>query len=165
MTAVTAAAIAPLPPLSVLEQVPGALIAGLQQGVNDAIQDLHDPDNYQLIAPQTMTSFLGPLLRTAEAEFFWPGATSDDIVDNLIGDSGVLTGLLNDVKNGLTEMSFTHTGIPLIDVVSTVLFTLPQVGTTIFEDQLAAGNLLDAIGIPIALDLGVAPLLLIGALL
>jgi hypothetical protein len=74
--------------------------------------------------------------------------------------------LLNDVKNGLTELSFTHKGTPPIDVASTVLITLPEIDIHIFEDLLAAGSkLLDAIGEPIAFDVGVAPLLLIGVLI
>ena len=155
-----------LPPLSVLEQVPQALATGLQQGINNAIQDVLNAGNYQLVSPETMTDFPGPLLRSAEAEFLWPGASPADIINNLIGSSGLLTGLLNDVQNGLTELSFTHTGIPPIDVASTILITLPEIDIHIFEDLLAAGsNLLDAIGEPIAFDVGVAPLLLIGALI
>jgi hypothetical protein len=153
-----------LPPLSVLEQVPQALNEGLAQGLNDAFDDLQNPDNYQFVSPDTLSAFLGPLLETAQAEFL-SGSSFTDIVDNLFGSSGVFTGFLNSIETGLTELSFTHTGVPLIDVASTVLHTLPEVNMEIFEDQLAAGNLLEAIGDPIAFDLGVAPLLVIGAVI
>ncbi|HET9876605.1 MAG TPA: PE-PPE domain-containing protein, partial [Mycobacterium sp.] len=154
-----------LPPLGVLAQVPGALAKGLWQGVNDAVRDLLHPDNYQLISPETMTAFLGPLLRSAQAEFLWPGASLTDIIKNLIGSSGVVTGFLDNIKSGLTELSFTHTGIPFIDVASAFLNTLPKIDAHIFLDQLFSLHPLDAIGDPVAFDVGVAPLLLIGLVL
>ena len=61
-------------------------------------------------------------------------------------------------------MSLTHTGIPALDMASTVLFTLPQIADNIFETEMAAGDPLDAIGDPLAVYVGLAPLILIGAI-
>lgn len=63
----------------------------------------------------------------------------------------------------LTENFPPHTGVPPLDMLSAVLFTLPQYNYDIFMSELADGNLLDAIGIPLAADLGLLPLMLIGA--
>jgi hypothetical protein len=156
-----------LPPLSVLEQAPQALGDGLVQGVRDALADLQNPDNYQVIAPETMDSFLGPLLRSGQAEFWWPGASMADVVDNIVGSDGLIGGVLTNITSGLGELSLSplHTGIPAIDVAATFLSTIPEVNAQIFADQLADGNLLEAIGDPIAFDVGVTPLLLVMALI
>lgn len=58
-----------------------------------------------------------------------------------------------------------HTGIPPLDVASALLFTLPEVNFNIFMSELADGDLLDAIGLPIAVSLGIVPLALLGAVL
>lgn len=49
-------------------------------------------------------------------------------------------------------------------MLSAVLFTLPEYNYEIFAAELADGNLLDAIGIPLAADLGLLPLIIVGAL-
>ncbi|WP_428340735.1 PE-PPE domain-containing protein [Mycobacterium sp.] len=147
-----------LPPQSVLDQVPQALMNGLQQGLQDAYRDLTTSSNYQLVSPET-TAAVGPLLGTITA-----GGDLNDPSDlpNLI--SAELNGIENWFTQGVTELSSTHTGIPLIDMASTVLFTLPQIAENIFETEMAAGDPLDAIGDPIALTVGIAPLVLIGAI-
>lgn len=58
-----------------------------------------------------------------------------------------------------------HTGIPFLDVGTALLFTLPQVNYDIFASELADGDLLNAIGLPLAVDLGILPLALLGALI
>jgi hypothetical protein len=56
-------------------------------------------------------------------------------------------------------------GYPPLDMLSAVLFNLPQYNYDIFTAELADGNLLDAIGVPLAADIGLLPLVLLGALL
>jgi hypothetical protein len=147
-----------LPPQSVLDQVPQALANGLQQGLQDAFKDLTDPSNYQLYPPETMSAF-GPLLGTIIA-----GGDLNDPSDVPHLLSAELTGIENWFTQGVAELSLTHTGIPLLDMASTVLFTLPQIADNIFETEMAAGDPVDAIGEPLAVYVGLAPLILLGAI-
>ncbi|MGB3474764.1 MAG: PE-PPE domain-containing protein [Mycobacterium sp.] len=150
-----------LPPQSVLDQVPDALLNGLQQGVQDAFNTLMDPTNYQLISPQTMDYVLGPIINSAIAAFNLDGSP-DDISNYL---STFLAGAANWFTQGFGELSFTHTGLPAVDMASALLFTLPPLAVELFNTEMAAGNPLDAIGEPLAALVGLAPLMLIGALL
>jgi hypothetical protein len=147
-----------LPPQSVLDQVPQALANGLQQGLQDAFKDLTNPSNYQLYPPETMNAF-GPLLGTIIA-----GGDLNDPSDVPHLLSAELTGIENWFTQGVAELSLTHTGIPLLDMASTVLFTLPQIADNIFETEMAAGDPVDAIGEPLAVYVGLAPLILLGAI-
>ncbi|ULP46789.1 PE-PPE domain-containing protein [Mycolicibacter virginiensis] len=150
-----------LPDQSVLDQVPEALWNGVLQGFTDAYRDLSDPANYQLISPQTMSDVLGPLLNSATAAFNLDGSW-EDITSYL---STFLSGAANWYAEGLQELSLTHTGLPPIDMGSTLFFTLPQVAWNLFETQLAAGDPLAAIGEPLAALIGLAPLMLVGAVI
>ncbi len=58
-----------------------------------------------------------------------------------------------------------HTGSPSLDVATALLFNLPEIDYHVFTSELADGNLLDAIGVPIAADLGILPLAVVGAAL
>jgi hypothetical protein len=58
-----------------------------------------------------------------------------------------------------------HTGFPPLDVATALFITLPEIDYNVFTTELAAGNPVDAIGIPLAADLGILPLALIGAAL
>ncbi|MBS9535874.1 PE-PPE domain-containing protein [Mycobacterium sp. M1] len=149
-----------LPPQSVLDQVPEALVKGLQQGVQDMFKDLANPSNYQLISPQTMHEFLGPIVNAATAAFDLDKSPSE--MSSWF--NSFLTSTIDNYKTGLTELSFTHTGIPPIDVASTLLFTLPKVAEEMFQTQMAAGNPVDAVGDPLAAVVGLLPILAIGAL-
>ncbi len=150
-----------LPPQSVLDQVPDALLNGIQQGVQDAFNTLMNPTNYQLISPQTMDYVLGPIINSAIAAFNLDGSP-DDISNYL---STFLAGAANWFTQGFQELSFTHTGLPAVDMASALLFTLPPLAVELFNTEMAAGNPLDAIGEPLAALVGLAPLMLIGALL
>jgi hypothetical protein len=46
-----------------------------------------------------------------------------------------------------------------------LLVTLPEIDYNVFTSDVASGDYLDAIGVPIAADLGILPLALIGAAL
>ncbi|MEO8814700.1 MAG: hypothetical protein ABI307_11925, partial [Mycobacterium sp.] len=139
--------------------VPQALMNGLQQGVQDAFKDLINPSNYQLISPQTMTDFLGPLLGSVTAV---AGLNDPTDFSNFL--SNELTGIQNWFVQGFQELSLTHTGLPLIDMGSTLLFTLPQIASNLFQSEIAAGNPLDAVGDPLAALVGLAPLMAVGAI-
>jgi hypothetical protein len=135
-----------LPDSSVLEQVPQALINGFEQGVSAAFNDLIDPSNYVY----TLPSWAEELVTFAEA---LPGTEFS---------------VLSPVPTTLQDLFDTfppHTGIPLLDVATALFVTLPEIDANVFTAELADNNLVDAIGIPIAADLGILPLALLGAAL
>jgi len=136
-----------LPSSSVLEQVPQALANGLQQGITDAIKDLTDPSNYVYSLP-SWADELGTAL------------------ENII--PGTQLSVLSIVPTTFQDLFDTfppHTGFPPLDVAEGLFITLPEIDYNVFTTELAAGNPVDAIGIPLAADLGILPLALIGAVL
>ncbi|RRR44711.1 PE-PPE domain-containing protein [Mycolicibacter terrae] len=134
-----------LPDASVLQQVPQALAEGLVKGVTDALKDLADPNNYVYSLP----SWAEQLVKSAEM---------------LPGSQFSVLSMVPTTSEDLFGTFPPHTGIPPLDMLSAVLFTLPQLDYQIFTSELADGNLLDAIGTPIAADLGLLPLIVVGAL-
>ncbi|MFZ0716577.1 PE-PPE domain-containing protein [Mycobacterium sp.] len=136
-----------LPDSSVLEQVPQALVNGLQQGITDAVKDLTDPNNYVYSLPSWADQ-----LATA--------------LENVV--PGTQLSVLSIVPTTLQDLFDTfppHTGFPPFDVAEALFITLPEIDYNVFTTELAAGNPVDAIGIPLAADLGILPLALIGAAL
>jgi PE-PPE domain len=135
-----------LPDSSVLEQVPQALFNGLEQGISNAYNDLIDPSNYVY----TLPSWADELVKFAEA---LPGT-----------DLSVFSPVPTTLQD-LFDTFPPHTGVPLLDVATALFVTLPEIDATEFTAELADNNLVDAIGIPIAADLGILPLALLGAAL
>ncbi|WP_046301873.1 PE-PPE domain-containing protein [Mycobacterium sp. UM_Kg27] len=134
-----------LPDLSVLQQVPQALFDGVQKGITDAFNTLLDPANYVYSLPDWAEQLLNTALAVQG------------------GDSSLLT-FVPTTWQDLFETFPPHTGFPPLDVLSALLITLPQYNYDVFMSELADGNLLDAIGIPLAADIGLLPLAVIGAL-
>ena len=135
-----------LPDASVLAQVPQALLDGLGKGISDAVRDLTDPANYLPAALPWLDEMLGlgMLLPGSEFSAFSPVPTTPD---DLFGTFPA------------------HTGVPPLDVASALLFTLPDLGLRVFSSELADGNVVDALGIPLAAAIGILPMALIGALI
>ncbi|MGA8548285.1 MAG: PE-PPE domain-containing protein [Mycobacterium sp.] len=136
-----------LPDSSVLEQVPQALANGLHQGITDALKDLADPNNYVY----TLPSWADQLGATLEAVL--PGTQ--------LSVFSIVPTTFQDLFDTLPP----HTGFPPFDVAEALLITLPELDYNVFTTELAANNPVDAIGIPIAADIGILPLALIGAAL
>ncbi|KAA8969148.1 PE-PPE domain-containing protein [Mycobacterium sp.] len=140
-----------------------ALGDGLLQGVTDAAKDLQNPDTYRptpiidnpVLSELVKAAFtmgivdtphptLGQLL---QAEF--GGPASQDITTGshttLLSLAGELSGALSSVYSGL---------LPLADTVNVLFTAMPAYDVSLFIDQLEAGNLLGAVGDPIAADVG-----------
>ncbi len=161
-----------LPPLSVLQQVPEALATGLQQGITAAIVDLQNPATYQVSEQAILdqpflqllidSGFGAGLLDTTHptlAQVF-QGLSSQLVPSSVPDNTGLppLTGIVNDltaaVAAGQTAM------LPIQKIIDTLLTTLPAYDLDLFTDQLQAGNLLDAIGDPIAANTGLTQIAL-----
>lgn len=136
-----------LPSSSVLEQVPQALANGLQQGITDAIKDLTDPNNYVYSLPS------------------WADQLGTTLEDILPGTELSVLSIVPTTFQDLFDTFPPHTGFPPLDVATALFITLPEIDYNVFTTELAAGNPVDAIGIPLAADLGILPLALIGAAL
>ncbi|MGB6205571.1 PE-PPE domain-containing protein [Mycobacterium sp.] len=136
-----------LPDSSVLEQVPQALANGLQQGITDALKDLTDPNNYVYSLPA------------------WADQLGTTLEDILPGTQLSVLSIVPTTFQDLFDTFPPHTGFPPFDVAEALLITLPQLDYNVFTTELAANNPIDAIGIPIAADLGILPLALLGAAL
>jgi hypothetical protein len=122
-----------LPPDSVLAQVPEALANGLPQGITAAVADLENPSNYTNFEPLWLQEILASVPAGTNPATTFAGPNFDVFPP--------------------------HTGIPPIDVTEAVLLNLPAADLHIFSSEIADGNLLDAIGVPIAADLGISPLI------
>ena len=136
-----------LPSSSVLEQVPQALANGLQQGITDAIKDLTDPNNYVYSLPS------------------WADQLGTTLENILPGTELSVLSIVPTTFQDLFDTFPPHTGFPPLDVATALFITLPEIDYNVFTTELAAGNPVDAIGIPLAADLGILPLALIGAAL
>lgn len=124
-------------------ELPQALVNGWQQGVSAFFDDILHPSDPSPAFLDQLGRFADTLAGTQFAEFFSTPTTWQD----------------------LFETFPPHTGLPPLDVASALLFTLPELNFNIFMSELADGNLLDAIGLPIAVSLGIVPLALLGAVL
>jgi PE-PPE domain len=136
-----------LPSLSVLEQVPQALANGLQQGITDAINDLTNPSNYVYSLPS------------------WADQLVTSLEDILPGTQLSVLSIVPTTFQDLFDTFPPHTGFPPLDVAEALLINLPEIDYNVFTTDLAAGDPVDAIGVPIAADLGILPLALLGAAL
>jgi hypothetical protein len=132
-----------LPDPSVFEHVPQALADGLKQGVSDYLDDLIHPSN---ASPGFAEQFQNEL-------------------DILPGSKFSVLSPVPTTPEDLFDTDPAHTGFPPLDVASALLITLPQLDYQVFMSELADGDVVDAIGIPAAADLGILPLALVGAIL
>lgn len=110
-----------------------ALIDGAQQGVRDAIQDLSSPSLTDL-SDTDSPNFLSVL-----------DATTDS-------SPATITGIVNAFSGALAQAYATL--LPTADIVNFLITTLPAYNVSLFAQELAAGDLIDAFGLPIAADVG-----------
>jgi hypothetical protein len=140
------------PSLADLEKVPAALVAGTQQGITDfvgavdteatafsssAAAFLSDPS----AAVSSMVSDLTSALSSASA--------SMDAL-SLTGIADAFTNVVNALTGAVSSAYATL--LPTADVITAVLVTLPTYDLNLVAEGLQSGNLLEAIGQPIASD-------------
>jgi len=141
------------PSLNDIEQLPGLLVSGAEQGIENFIGDFTGS------GPNPVTLSLGSLLDPSS------GTAS---VTSALGDlSTGVSALASDPASSLTDLVNTLSGVastvyglllPTADTANALLTSLPAYDVSLFVDNLAAGNLLDAVGLPIAADMGVGTL-------
>jgi len=140
-----------------------ALGDGLMQGVTDAVKDLQNPETFR-ITPLIANPVLSELVKAAftmgivdtphptlaqllQGEF--GGSASPDLTTS---SHTTLLSVANDLSSALS--SAYSSLLPFADTVNVLLTAMPAYDVSLFIDQLEAGNLLGAVGDPIAADVG-----------
>jgi hypothetical protein len=123
-----------------------ALVTGAQQGVQAFVADLGSLS----LSDSSASNLLTSLLTTLEAA---GGA----------GGSGVATSgadSLTEIVNILSSVASTDLGVllPTADIGLAAITSVPAYDASLFVSGLEAGNILAALGDPIAADLGLIPM-------
>jgi PE-PPE domain len=137
-----------------------ALANGAVQGVTNALNDLKTPTLFD-------TSSLSGFLAGFHTIGFTP-SNSPSLLQlvagfTAFGNGGVPVSSTGDVVNTLTSVISNDLAVakPLADTALAIGASLPAYDAELFTSQLQAGNLLNAVGLPIAADLGLVPFALI----
>ena len=137
------------PDLSEIEKMPGLLLSGAEQGIQDFIGD------FTGTGPNPVDLSLDSLTSTTET-------TSGTTTDALAGLEAELASLAANPTGALTDFVDTlsadlqtaySTLLPTADIVNDLLTSVPAYDASLFLDNLS--NPLEAIGLPIAADLGI----------
>lgn len=134
-----------------------ALLNGIPEGIIAAGRDLLDPQNYDIFASIAANPVTGPLLRSAYAVGDLttnPAVFLDD--PNLQTFSEVLSTL--DLGSSGAAPDGYEQLLPLADVLTALSVTLPAYDLAVFLDGLEAGNLIEAIGLPVAANMALIPI-------
>jgi PE-PPE domain len=142
-----------------------ALFQGAGQGIHAAIADLENPDNYQippLLDNPTLAALVDAAYTSGLIDTLQP--TSQELTQVLLGGTFPLSDatLLSppaDIINDLTAtLSADYAALlPIADTVNALTTSLPAFDASVFVDQLEAGNLIGALGDPIAADVALIP--------
>jgi hypothetical protein len=147
------------------QDVATALVNGVPQGVQAAIADLENPDNYQIpslldnptLVPLVDAAYTSGLIDTLQP-------TSQELTQALLGGSFPLSDatLLSPPADIINDLGATLSAdyaalLPIADTVNALTTSLPSFDVSVFLDQLEAGNLIGAIGDPIAADVALVP--------
>ncbi|MEB3021848.1 PE-PPE domain-containing protein [[Mycobacterium] crassicus] len=140
-------------------EVLDALLKAIPEGIVAVGNDLLDPRNYDVFASIADNPATGPLLRAAYAV----GDLTTNPAAFLDNPSlATFTQVLNALdlgSSGAPSEGYAQL-LPLADMFTALTVTLPAYNLTVFLDQLESGNLIEAIGLPIAADMALIPIAL-----
>ena len=156
------------PSLSDMEKVPGLLASGTQQGITDFIQDVSaEFTSAESLIPSfsstgSLTTSLSSLTIPSSGPSSGPSAIMLPSPADLVSALSPVS-VAGDVSNAVNALSLAasdsySTLLPTADVANALLTSLPAYDLTLFAAGLQTGNLLDAIGQPIATDTYLIPL-------
>ncbi len=134
------------PDPSEIEKMPGLLLSGAEQGIQDFIGD------FTGTGPNPVDLSLSSLTRCVVGNDEVQCLISRPNWQSLVSDPA---GTLTDVATMLTSDLQTaySTLLPTADILNELLTSLPAYDASLFLDNLS--NPVDAIGLPIAADLGI----------
>jgi hypothetical protein len=154
------------PPLSDVEKVPHLLALGTQQGITDFAHDVSAEISSagSLIPSFSSTGSLIPSLSSLTSPSSGPSGISPMLPSpaNLLSAVSPVS-VADDLYNAINALSRAgsdaySTVLPTADVANALLTSLPAYDLTLFAAGLQSGNLLEAIGQPIATDTYLVPL-------
>jgi PE-PPE domain-containing protein len=140
-----------------------ALVQGIPEGISKAIEDIQsgqwtDHSSLQGLLDAAHTFGLTPSHTPTLSELLGAGATyfNGDVPTTPITADSSLT----DIVNVLTHLVSTDASalLPAFDTLLALGVSLPNYDISLFEQGLESGNLLAAIGDPLAADIGILPL-------
>ncbi len=113
------------------------LLSGAEQGWNAFLTDLTDPASTAVTSATTSSVSLQDILSTLATDFSSPAAASAS---------------LTDIVNALSSVASTAYGtlLPTEDILNALSTSVPAYDATLFTDNLATGDLVDAFGLPLA---------------
>ena len=133
------------PDLSEIEKMPGLLLSGAEQGIQDFIGDFTgtgpNPVDLSLDSLTSTTGTTTDALAGLEAE----------LASLAANPTGALTDFVDTLSTDLQAAYSTL--LPTADIVNDLLTSLPAYDASLFLDNLS--NPLEAIGLPIAANLGI----------
>jgi PE-PPE domain len=148
-----------------VHDIASALVKGAGEGIQAAVADLKDPDNYHvtpLLENPTLAALVDAAYTSGLVDTLQP--TSQELTQALLGGAFPLSDvtlssppidIINDLISTLSADYSTL--LPLAETVSALTTSLPEFDATEFLDQLHAGHLLAAVGDPIAADVALVP--------
>jgi hypothetical protein len=128
-----------------------AVLSTLETDTEQGFQNLmSDTDPY---TSTTMESVLG--------QGFLSGQSFSDLMSALEADAANPAASFTDFVNAISSATSAaySTLLPLTDIVNSLVTSLPAYDLSLFTENLSNGDLLDAIGLPIAADTGMGTLL------
>ena len=143
-------------------QVLTALVQGVPEGITKALADIQagqwtDYSSLQTVLDAAHTFNLTPSDTPTLSELLGAGATyfHGDVPITPIDYSSP-----TDIVNGLTNVVSTDasTVLPLFDTALALGVSLPNYDISLFEQGIESGNLVSALGDPLAADIGILPL-------
>ncbi len=140
-----------LPPLSVLEQVPGAMGTGTEEGIENFIGDFTGTGPNPVVLP-SLGSLLDPSTGASADPLTALSALTIDpasLIDDFVGISNTFSSLESLVSSDLSVTA---------NIADAVFVTTPTYDLEVFADNLLAGNFVDAVGLPIAADVSAVAL-------
>ncbi len=135
-----------LPDLCDVAKVPGMVVDGIGQGIHDAIDDLKNPSELFSFDDNPILNLAdySALQQVVQESFPLPTSPSDsDSIIDAVGDAA------SQLYSAL---------LPTADIVTALFATLPAYDVEVFFDELADGDLLGALGYPLAVDNALLPL-------
>ena len=130
--------------LAALQAVPSQTELGLQNFIGDFTGGGPNPVSLES---------LGSLLNfSSGTSGFDPLTTLSDLASN----PGSITGLATNFSSALSTAYGTL--LPTADIANALLTSLPAYDVSLFTENLQAGNLLDAVGLPLAADTAIGTL-------
>jgi hypothetical protein len=133
------------PDLSEIEKMPGLLLSGAEQGIQDFIGD------FTGTGPNPVDLSLDSLMSTTGTPTDALAGLEAELASLAANPTGALTDFADTLSSDLQAAYSTL--LPTADIVNDLLTSLPAYDASLFLDNLS--NPLEAIGLPIAANLGI----------